>query len=52
VVPWSKEGWYIWGGLCSVPAFFVIGLIFMLAYYRFCHPTGAMPNKSQKSSLF
>jgi hypothetical protein len=51
-VPWSEEGWYIWGSLSVVPSFFLIGLFFMILYYKCYHPGGSMPDKKQKASLF
>ena len=51
-VPWSKESWYIAGSLAIVPSFYLIGLIFMLIFYKFHHPSGGMPNREQKASLF
>lgn len=51
-VTWSNEAWYQLTSMIVVPTFYIIGVIFMVVYYKFYHPEGPMPRKSQTASLF
>ena len=49
--PDSYQHWYHLPALIGTCAAFVIGLFFMLIYYRKYHPEGKMPKKDQPVKL-
>lgn len=50
--PESQLVWYHLPALIVTCAFFVLGLCFMMIYYRHYHPDGKMPNKEESAKLF
>ena len=51
-VIWAREKWYQWTGIIGIPACFLLGILFMISYYRFYHPEGKMPAQKQVATLF
>jgi len=50
--PGSHEAWYHLPALVATCACFILGLFFMMIYYRKYHPDGRMPNKEESAKLF
>jgi len=51
-VIWAREKWYQWTGIIGIPGCFLLGMVFMITYYRFYHPEGKMPSRKQTATLF